>query len=419
MIHVFPIGVGAAFQRPIVGAGGQPGMASMAYVPSVDADSRRPADGQLCTVFAVDVASFARKDRDDDIRAHIHQSLYRMLEKAFDNWGIPWAKCSIEDLGDGALIVIPQEIPADGLIGRLPEHLRGMVRMHNRLSTPAAGIQLRAAVHIGPVEHDRHGFVGSDINLLFRMLEARPLKHALAGSRAELALMVSDDVYRSLVGRYPNLVSPDAFQPVRFQVKQTRGRAWIYLPGLPRLASEASQATECDIDQAMAAFKTALAHMDYSAREAARIRNLANVTDAQEAAEEESRTPATPAGRTSSQVEETAAAPLAASVTRLAEQGSTYACGAELLPSVPSDVLLRAGYSSGPATLMRGTRVTGIDRSKHGDTLGKRYDSGESIRSLAASTGRSYGFVHRILTETGVTLRGRSGATRSRNKVKR
>jgi hypothetical protein len=63
--------------------------------------------------------------------------------------------------------------------------------------------------------------------------------------------------------------------------------------------------------------------------------------------------------------------------------------------------------------LKKGTRVTGVDRSKLATLLGKRYDSGESIRSLAASTGRSYGFVHRILTETGVTLRGRGGATRS------
>jgi hypothetical protein len=64
-------------------------------------------------------------------------------------------------------------------------------------------------------------------------------------------------------------------------------------------------------------------------------------------------------------------------------------------------------------TLKKGTRVTGVDRSKLATLLSKRYDSGESIRSLAASTGRSYGFVHRILTETGVTLRGRGGATRS------
>lgn len=63
-------------------------------------------------------------------------------------------------------------------------------------------------------------------------------------------------------------------------------------------------------------------------------------------------------------------------------------------------------------TLKKGTRVTGADRNKLATTLGRRYDSGESIRSLAASTGRSYGFVHRILTENGVTLRGRGGATR-------
>ena len=64
-------------------------------------------------------------------------------------------------------------------------------------------------------------------------------------------------------------------------------------------------------------------------------------------------------------------------------------------------------------TLKKGTRVTGADRSKLATLLGRRYDSGESIRSLAASTGRSYGFVHRILTENGVVLRGRGGATRS------
>ena len=70
-------------------------------------------------------------------------------------------------------------------------------------------------------------------------------------------------------------------------------------------------------------------------------------------------------------------------------------------------------------TLKKGTRVTGADRAKLAADLKKRYDSGESIRALAATTGRSYGFVHRILTETGVSLRGRGGATRGRAKAKR
>jgi hypothetical protein len=64
------------------------------------------------------------------------------------------------------------------------------------------------------------------------------------------------------------------------------------------------------------------------------------------------------------------------------------------------------------ATLRKGTRVTGEDRSKLATDLRNRYAAGESIRSLATATGRSYGFIHRILTETGVALRGRGGATR-------
>jgi Helix-turn-helix domain len=70
-------------------------------------------------------------------------------------------------------------------------------------------------------------------------------------------------------------------------------------------------------------------------------------------------------------------------------------------------------------TLKKGTRVTGADRTKLASDLKKRYNAGESIRSLAGATGRSYGFVHRILTETGVTLRGRGGATRGKAKAGR
>jgi hypothetical protein len=70
-------------------------------------------------------------------------------------------------------------------------------------------------------------------------------------------------------------------------------------------------------------------------------------------------------------------------------------------------------------TLKKGTRVTGADRTRLAADLKKRYNSGESIRALAAATGRSYGFVHRLLTENGVSLRGRGGATRGRARGKR
>ena len=149
-----------------------------------------PAGGQVCTLFAVDIAGFTGPHRDDDIRLYLHEELYQVLHKAFDGSGIPWAECFCEDRGDGALIVVPPVVPCKGLIDPLPERLRSLIRRHNHVSRDAAGIQLRAAAHIGPVEHDGHGFVGTDINLLFRMLDARPLKTALAGSGTELGLIV-------------------------------------------------------------------------------------------------------------------------------------------------------------------------------------------------------------------------------------
>jgi hypothetical protein len=66
------------------------------------------------------------------------------------------------------------------------------------------------------------------------------------------------------------------------------------------------------------------------------------------------------------------------------------------------------------AELKKGSRVTGAERDKLSATLAKKYNNGTSIRALAATTGRSYGFIHRVLTESGVTLRGRGGATRGK-----
>ena len=64
--------------------------------------------------------------------------------------------------------------------------------------------------------------------------------------------------------------------------------------------------------------------------------------------------------------------------------------------------------------LRKGTRVTGGDRDSLSVQLKKKYEGGSSIRALAEEHGRSYGFVHRILSESGATLRGRGGATRKK-----
>lgn len=62
----------------------------------------------------------------------------------------------------------------------------------------------------------------------------------------------------------------------------------------------------------------------------------------------------------------------------------------------------------------RAERVTGEERAELTRTVAAEYRAGASIRELAASTGRSYGFIHRMLSDAGVEMRGRGGATRDR-----
>jgi hypothetical protein len=68
--------------------------------------------------------------------------------------------------------------------------------------------------------------------------------------------------------------------------------------------------------------------------------------------------------------------------------------------------------TSNAAGTEKGKRIVGAERQALAKDLVKRYTEGESIRALAASTGRSYGFVHRVLTESGVQVRQRGGSRR-------
>jgi Helix-turn-helix domain len=79
----------------------------------------------------------------------------------------------------------------------------------------------------------------------------------------------------------------------------------------------------------------------------------------------------------------------------------------------PDEISTWATGKSRTTTLKAGSRVTGSARTQLAAELKSKYEAGESMRALAQATGRSYGFVHRLLSEAGVILRGRSGAPAS------
>jgi len=188
--------------------------------------------GQACGLFAVDIVGFTSPARDDDLQLYLRDALYRILERAFNESSLSWTVCKHEDRGDGALVVVPPTTPIQGLIDSLPERLRTLIRVHNRLSSPAAQIQLRLAVHVGYVHRDSHGFAGDAVDELLGLLHAPRLKQLLADRGRELGLITSDFVHQTILRHQPTLMGPAAYHPVTVEVKQGKTRSWMHIPGL-------------------------------------------------------------------------------------------------------------------------------------------------------------------------------------------
>lgn len=66
---------------------------------------------------------------------------------------------------------------------------------------------------------------------------------------------------------------------------------------------------------------------------------------------------------------------------------------------------MRRGIKSGEMSMKKMNQ----SRDKLVTELRSAYEGGASIRSLVATTGRSYGSVHSMLRESGTTMRSRGG----------
>jgi hypothetical protein len=62
--------------------------------------------------------------------------------------------------------------------------------------------------------------------------------------------------------------------------------------------------------------------------------------------------------------------------------------------------------------MTRGTWIVGDERAVLRGQVAAQYAMGQTIRQIAAQLGRSYGCVHRLLGEAGVTFRPRGGRKR-------
>jgi tetratricopeptide (TPR) repeat protein len=187
------------------------------------------------TIVVVDVEGFGDRRRTNADQLAVRAGMYRAVRDALARAGIGWEDCDHEDRGDGVFILAPAHLPKAVFVESLPGELVAAVRAHNAAHPVEARIRLRVALHAGEVVYDEHGKTAASIILAFRLLDAPPLKVALAESPGVLAMITSGWFFDEVV-RHSRVTDPATFRRLRVAVKETSTTAWICLPDHPYLA---------------------------------------------------------------------------------------------------------------------------------------------------------------------------------------
>ena len=186
--------------------------------------SERPEQPCYRTIVAVDIVSSTT--RTDMVKAHLRRELYDLFEGALHTAGIRNdLRDPLIDRGDGilALIYPDDQVPKTLLLGKVMFVLRTRLQGHR--------FRLRAVVHAGEVLYDRRGCFGEALDVSFRLLNAPVFKNHLTRTAAPLALVVSDNIYRTVVRHgYPGIDNRDFVPLVHTYVADQSHCGWVYMP---------------------------------------------------------------------------------------------------------------------------------------------------------------------------------------------
>ena len=195
----------------------------------------RPAvswTGQICPILLTDISGFSRRSRSDDDRLNLRRIMYSLLQQAFEAAGLSWREFHTEDRGDGALIVSPPDIPAGAVATYVPGRLAAALRRHNQSASDALRMQLRVALHAGPVTGDAQGMTGNAINQTARLIQAGLLRKHLKETGADLGIIVSAYIYDNVIRQHGGQpIGPADYRRIRFRAKESALTAWIHLAG--------------------------------------------------------------------------------------------------------------------------------------------------------------------------------------------
>ena len=193
----------------------------------------RPISGaavRLCV--ATDIEKYSRFT--DLAASRAQERLVTVLKAARRRAGIDEAGVDLQEQGDGQFVILPPGIAEDQVIPDLVRALRMELHEVNADLNADAVLRLRVAICRGNVRRAANGYVGRTAIAVHRLLDAPPVRAALADeAAATMVLAVSDSVFVDVIAQGHGDLDPAEFRPVTATLpeKGFEETAWILVPG--------------------------------------------------------------------------------------------------------------------------------------------------------------------------------------------
>lgn len=175
----------------------------------------RPLHGLVYRlVVAVDVEGYSKLDALD--QSLVQARLSDVLDAAARNAGLDRDLWYRQVRGDGELAVLPADADAAWVVAHFTERLAAALAELRAAGTP---LRMRVAMHCGPLTAGAFGLVGDAPIVTCRLLDAKPVRDALATADDDLVLVISQRLHDDVVRTRFHDLDPSRFRPTRCRVK--------------------------------------------------------------------------------------------------------------------------------------------------------------------------------------------------------
>lgn len=189
------------------------------------------------TIVALDIEQSTR--RADPVKAELREKIYELFDDALRSAGIhPRHRDRFVDRGDGILALIHpvKQAPKAVLLDRVVPVLGRLLADYNA-GLPRSGmayqLRVRLVVHAGEVRYDAHGCFGEALDVAFRLLDHARVKSTLRAGADPLALVISGDIYRSVVRHSDDGTGRPPFESLGYvRIAGNRHPGWIQVSWL-------------------------------------------------------------------------------------------------------------------------------------------------------------------------------------------